>query len=74
MKQMVAIISKVWYNQTAGKALQGQRRMEKRYRRYFMSKVAIISDSNSGIAQKKAKELGNHILPMPFFIDQETYY
>lgn len=39
-----------------------------------MSKVAIISDSNSGIAQKQAKELGIHILPMPFFIDQETYY
>ncbi|MCI8634851.1 MAG: DegV family protein [Eubacterium sp.] len=39
-----------------------------------MSKVAIISDSNSGIIQKQAKELGIHILPMPFFIDQETYY
>ena len=39
-----------------------------------MGKVAIISDSNSGIIQKQAKELGIHILPMPFFIDQETYY
>ena len=39
-----------------------------------MSKVAIISDSNSGIVQKQAKELGIHILPMPFFIDQETYF
>ncbi len=39
-----------------------------------MGKVAIISDSNSGIIQKQAKELGVHILPMPFFIDDETYY
>ena len=39
-----------------------------------MSKVAIISDSNSGIAPSEAKEHGIHILPMPFFIDDATYY
>ena len=39
-----------------------------------MGKVAIISDSNSGIVQKEAKELGIHILPMPFFVDGETYF
>ena len=37
-----------------------------------MSKVAIISDSNSGIAPSEAKEHGIHILPMPFFIDDAT--
>ena len=39
-----------------------------------MSKVAIISDSNSGITQIQAKEMGITVLPMPFMIDGETYY
>lgn len=39
-----------------------------------MGKIAIISDSNSGISQKEAKELGIYIIPMPFFINGETYF
>ncbi len=39
-----------------------------------MSKVAIVTDSNSGITQKAAKEMGISVLPMPFMIDEETYY
>lgn len=39
-----------------------------------MSKVAIVSDSNSGITQKEAKELGITVLPMPFFIGDRTLY
>lgn len=39
-----------------------------------MSKVAVVSDSNSGITQAQAKELGITILPMPFFVEDETYY
>lgn len=39
-----------------------------------MGKVAIVSDSNSGITPEEAKDLGIHILPMPFFINNETYY
>lgn len=39
-----------------------------------MSKIAIVTDSNSGITQSEAKELGIHVLPMPFMIDGETYY
>lgn len=39
-----------------------------------MSKIAIVSDSNSGITQAKAKELGITVLPMPFFINDETLY
>ncbi|MDE7323935.1 MAG: DegV family protein [Lachnospiraceae bacterium] len=39
-----------------------------------MSKIAIVTDSNSGITQTEAKELGIHVLPMPFMIDGETYY
>ena len=38
-----------------------------------MSKVAIVSDSNSGITQKRGEELGIYVLPMPFFIDGELY-
>ena len=39
-----------------------------------MNKVAVVSDSNSGIIQEDAKELGIFIIPMPFFINNETYY
>lgn len=39
-----------------------------------MSKVAIITDSASGITQAEAKVMGITVLPMPFFINSETYY
>lgn len=39
-----------------------------------MSKIAIVTDSNSGITQSEAKEYGISVLPMPFFIDDKTYY
>ena len=39
-----------------------------------MSKVAIVTDSNSGITQSRGMELGIYVLPMPFFIDGEVYY
>lgn len=38
-----------------------------------MGKIAIITDSNSGITQERGKELGIYVLPMPFFIDGELY-
>lgn len=38
-----------------------------------MSKVAVITDSNSGITQAGAKEMGIAVLPMPFIIDGKTY-
>lgn len=37
-------------------------------------KIAIVVDSNSGVTQGDAKELGIHVLPMPFMIDGEVYY
>lgn len=37
-------------------------------------KVAIVTDSNSGITQEMAKELGVYVLPMPFMIDGNDYY
>ncbi len=36
--------------------------------------VAIVTDSNSGITQAEAKKLGISVLPMPFTINNETYY
>ena len=39
-----------------------------------MAKVAIVTDSNSGITQKASKELGVTVLPMPFMINEETFF
>lgn len=39
-----------------------------------MNKVAIVTDSNSGITQQMGRELGIYVLPMPFFIDGDIYY
>ncbi len=37
-------------------------------------KIAAATDSNSGITQEQAKQLGVHVLPMPFIIDGQMYY
>lgn len=37
-------------------------------------KVAIVTDSNSGITQAEAKELGIEVVPMPVLINAELYY
>ncbi len=39
-----------------------------------MSKIAVVTDSNSGITQAQALELGISVIPMPFMIDGETYF
>lgn len=39
-----------------------------------MSKIAIVTDSNSGITQEQAKEMGIWVLPMPFTIDGNEYF
>ena len=39
-----------------------------------MSKVAILTDSNSGITQEESKQLGIFVEPMPFYIDGQLYY
>lgn len=39
-----------------------------------MEKIAIVTDSNSGITQQQAKDMGVYVLPMPFMIDGETYF
>ncbi len=37
-------------------------------------KVAVMTDSNSGITQSEAKELGIYVVPMPVLMDEEIYY
>ena len=39
-----------------------------------MSKVAIITDSNSGITQAQATELGIYVLQMPFTMEGQEFY
>ena len=37
-------------------------------------KTAIVTDSNRGITQAEAKELGITVIPMPFLIDGEQFF
>ncbi|MBQ8200251.1 MAG: DegV family protein [Clostridia bacterium] len=39
-----------------------------------MKKIGIVTDSHSSISPAAAKELGIHVLPMPFTIDGQDYY
>ncbi len=39
-----------------------------------MSRVAIVTDSNSGITQETAGEMGIRVLPMPFTINGNEYF
>ncbi|MDR1801319.1 MAG: DegV family protein [Lachnospiraceae bacterium] len=39
-----------------------------------MAQTAIVTDSNSGITQKKAEELGIFVVPMPFFINGDIFF
>ena len=38
-----------------------------------MSRIAIVTDSNSGITQEEGRRLGVSIIPMPFFINEKMY-
>ena len=39
-----------------------------------MSKIIIVTDSNSGISKEEAEKIGVIVIPMPFFIEGKTYY
>lgn len=39
-----------------------------------MSKVAILTDSNSGITKEQGNEMGVFVVPMPFMINGEEFY
>lgn len=38
-----------------------------------MRKIAIVTDSNSGITQDEGRKLGISVLPMPFYINEVMY-
>ena len=39
-----------------------------------MSKVAILTDSNSGITQEEAEQAGIYVFPTPVYINDEVFY
>lgn len=39
-----------------------------------MGRIAIVTDSNSGISQEEAKKLGIYVIPMPFFVNETVYF
>lgn len=39
-----------------------------------MKKIAVVTDSTSGISQQEAKDMGIFVLPMSFDIDGDVYY
>ncbi|MBE5881680.1 MAG: DegV family protein [Lachnospiraceae bacterium] len=39
-----------------------------------MKKIAVLTDSNSGISQAEAQQMGAYVIPMPFTINDDTYY
>ena len=39
-----------------------------------MSKIAVVTDTNSGITQEEAKKLGVYLLAMPFIVDEKEYF
>lgn len=39
-----------------------------------MSKIAIVTDSNSGITQEQGKQMGISVIPMPFEINGKEYF
>lgn len=38
-----------------------------------MGKIAIVTDSNSGITQDMGREMGISVIPMPFYINEKLY-
>ena len=38
-----------------------------------MRKIAIVTDSNSGITQDDGRKLGVSVVPMPFYINEKLY-
>ncbi len=38
-----------------------------------MKKIAVVTDSNSGITQEEGKNLGIYVIPMPFTVDGVEY-
>ncbi len=39
-----------------------------------MSKIAVVTDTNSGITQEEAEKLGVSLIPMPFMVNGQEYF
>lgn len=39
-----------------------------------MSKIAVVTDTNSGMSSEEAEKLGIFLLPMPFIVDGKEYF
>ena len=40
----------------------------------MLQKIAVVSDSNSGISPDEARQLGVALVPMPFYMDEKLYF
>lgn len=55
--------------------IRRQKRTKYKLKEIFMRKIAVVTDSNSGILQKEAEEMKDvYVIPMPFTIDGEEYF
>lgn len=39
-----------------------------------MKKIAIVTDSNSGITQEMGKSMGIYVIPMPFLLTGSCFW
>ena len=39
-----------------------------------MSRIAVVTDTNSSMTREEAKKLGVYLLPMPFIVDGKEYF
>ena len=39
-----------------------------------MSKIGVVTDSNSSISPQRAQQLGVKVLAMPFYFGEECFY
>ena len=39
-----------------------------------MGKIAVMTDSNSGLTPEEAGQMGAFLVPMPFYLNDEVFY
>ena len=39
-----------------------------------MNKIAVVTDTNSGMPREEAEKLGVTLIPMPFMVDDNEYF
>lgn len=38
-----------------------------------MGKIAVVTDTNSGLTPEQGREIGVYVIPMPFYVDEKEY-